>query len=134
MILTAEQLLDRYHAAMIAADADAFADLYAPGGVHEFPFVNPQGVTRLLGPDQIRDFYRPLWADTPVVLDRVETTFQCHTDTEGMIINELVSIGRRRTDDEPFRLAGLVILTAADGRITHTRDYMDLLGLQSQLV
>lgn len=133
MILTPEQLLDRYHAAMIAADADAFAELYAPEGVHEFGFVNPQGVSRLQGPDQIRDFYRPLWAQTPVAVDRIENTSLCRTDTEGMIINELVSIGHRRPDGKPFRLAGLVILTARAGKIIKVRDYMDVFGLRQQL-
>lgn len=133
MILTPEQLLDRYHAAMIAADADGFAALYAPEGIHEFPFVSPQGVRRLQGPDQIRDFYRPLWANTPVVLDRIENSSLHHARTAGMIINELVSIGHRRPDDKPFRLAGLLILTSSEGKIINVHDYMDVFGLQTQL-
>jgi ketosteroid isomerase-like protein len=133
MSLTSEQLLDRYHAAMVAGDADALADLYAPDGVHEFPFFNPQGVKRLHGPDQIRGFYRPLWADSPASLDRIETVSLHHTETDGMIINELVSIGHRRSDGMPFRLAGLLILTTRDGSIINNHDYMDLAGLHSQL-
>ena len=133
MILTPEQLLERYHAAMIAGDADGFAALYSPDGVHEFPFANPQGVSRLQGPDQIRDFYRPLWANTPVVLGRIENTSLHHGETAGVIINELVSIGHRRPDDKPFRLASLLILTSSEGQITNVRDYLDVFGLQSQL-
>lgn len=129
MNLSADELLARYHAAMIAGDADSFAELYAPDGVHEFPFFNPHGVSRLVGPGQIRDFYRPLWTSTDVVLDRVESTAVHHTDTDGMVIDELVSIGHRGPDRRPFRLAGLLILTARAGKIIKVRDYLDLMGL-----
>lgn len=132
MNLSADDLLDRYHAAMIAADSDAFAELYAPDGVHEIPFFTPQGVSRLQGPEQIRDYYRPLWAEMPITLDRVENTAVHRTGSAATIISESVSIGHRR-DGAPFRLPGLVILTARDSKIIKVRDYMDLLGLRHQL-
>jgi ketosteroid isomerase-like protein len=128
---SADQLVDRYHAAMVAADADAFAGLYAPDGIHEFPFFNPYGVTRLDGPDQIRSFYQPLWSASDVVLDRVDSTALHHTDDRDTVIDELVSTGRRGPSRRPFRLAGLVVLTARDGRIVKVRDYLDLLGLSA---
>lgn len=130
--MTPEQLLAGYHAAMVDGDARAFADLYAPDGTHEFPFFNPHGVSRLHGPDEIRGYYEPLWANLPVTMDRVDST-AVHRPAPDVIIDELVSTGRRRSDGAPFRLAGLVILTVGDGKIINARDYMDLLGVQHQL-
>lgn len=134
MNVTSEQLLHEYHAAMVSGDSDALADLYAHDGVHEFPFFTPGGVRRLEGPEQICEFYAPRWAARGVWIDRVETVFPHRLANEAdRVVNGFVSVGRRRDDGAPFRLAGLLILTARDGKIVHVLDYMDIAGLQNQL-
>jgi uncharacterized protein len=129
---TPDELLGRYHAAMINISADDLADLYADDSIHEFPFFNPQGVSRLTGREQVRAYYRQLWSDVPVVLERIESTATHQTTTPGMIINELICHGRLRSTGAPFQLGGLIVLTARAGKIISVRDYMDLMGLAAQ--
>ncbi|SDT46524.1 nuclear transport factor 2 family protein [Microlunatus soli] len=124
-------LLDRYHRAMITFDADAFADLYAADGVHEFPFRTPDGTQRLVGRDKIRSYYRRLWAEPPVRLDRIEDRAS-HQVSDTVIINEWHGTGRHRNTTEGFELNGVIVLSARNGELDLVRDYMDVYGLISQ--
>ncbi|HEY9293972.1 MAG TPA: nuclear transport factor 2 family protein [Microlunatus sp.] len=125
-------LLQSYHQAMINFSADAFADLYATDAVHEFPFRNPDGVQRLAGREEIRDYYRALWSDPAVILEQIDER-ATHQPSPSMIINEWHGTGHRRADGAAFQLSGVIVLAADRGMITAVRDYMDVQGLLSQL-
>lgn len=129
---TAEQLLPRYRQAMLAADADAFADLYDPDGIHEFPFRTPAGVTRLQGREEIRRFYRGLWSDLPVEIARIDDVAVHTTGDPATVINELRISGTVRSTGADFGLNTVIVVTARDGSIVNARDYMDVFGLAAQ--
>lgn len=133
MTESALDLLDRYRAAMMMFSADELADLYAADGVHEFPFRTHDGVTRLEGREQVRSYYRRLWAEPPVTLDRIDNR-ALHQVAPDTIIYEWSGTGRHRNPDVDavFELSGVIVMTARNGLIASLRDYMDVYGLLSQ--
>ncbi|MFI0715123.1 YybH family protein [Streptomyces inhibens] len=59
--LSAREILDRFHRAMLDKSADDLADLYAPDAVHEFPFLFPSVPERYEGREEVRAGYRAAW-------------------------------------------------------------------------
>ena len=55
--LSPREVLAAYHQAIVEADPDAVAELYAVDAVHEFPFLFP-GVTDYHGREEVRAGYR----------------------------------------------------------------------------
>lgn len=124
---TTLQLLAAYQDAMRAFDADALADLYAEDAVHEFGFFTPQHEPRYTSREQVRAAYTRTWAGRGV--DIVELHDLAVHEDGATVVSEWAATIRRRDTGEDLPLAGVLILTSADGELTHVRDYMDVLGM-----
>ncbi|MGX4735212.1 nuclear transport factor 2 family protein [Kitasatospora griseola] len=124
----AEPLLDilaRYRRAMLDLDADALAELYAPDGVHEFPFRFPRFPARYEGREAIRAGYRAAWSATPARPTEIEeTAVHRSTDPEVLVVEQQVR-GEIAGGHGEFTIAGLLVIRVRDGLIVHARDYMD---------
>jgi ketosteroid isomerase-like protein len=122
------RLWKAYRQAMLDADADALADLYAADAVHEFPLFNPYFPRRLDGRDAIRRHYGRVWGRGLMrIVDLREVSFQPASGGHGFIAEaaytaEAVASGAR------FDLGFIVVASVEQGLISHLRDYMDALG------
>ena len=118
--MTIEEIVTGYHAAMLHKSADELADLYAEDGVHEFPF---GGMPSYEGRERIRAGYHAMWGATAFEATEVRRLALHHTrDPEVVVVEQdtIVSAGGRS-----ITVPGLLVLRVRDGRIVHTRDYMD---------
>ncbi|MFJ9697275.1 nuclear transport factor 2 family protein [Kitasatospora sp. NPDC101183] len=122
-------LLARYRAAMLAMDADAFAELYAENGVHEFPFLFPGMPERYVGREEIRAGYRAVWGASAARPEEVrEVAVHAAADPEVLTVEQVV-VGTVAGTGRPFALPGVLVLRARGGLLVHVRDYMDGLGV-----
>ncbi len=122
-------VLARYQQAMLALDADALADLYAPDAVHEFPFRVPGFPERYDGREAVRAGYRAAWGATPVRPKEIEeTAVHRSADPEVLVVEQTVR-GEVAGRDGGFAVAGLLVMRVRGGLIVHARDYMDGLAL-----
>ena len=126
--LGALELLRRYQDAMLAFDADALADLYAADATHVFPFMAPGHPPCYQDRESLREGYRRLWAGRQVELSDLRDVARHHDDATGTVISEWNARATTRAGTT-FQLAGVLAITARDGRIAHVRDYMDALGV-----
>ncbi|MFG2693390.1 nuclear transport factor 2 family protein [Kitasatospora sp. NPDC048407] len=134
--MTDSPLLDvlaRYQRAMLRLDADALAELYAPDGVHEFPFRFPGFPARLEGREEIRAGYKAAWSGTPARPTGIEETgVHLSTDPEVLVAEQTVR-GEIAGGRGEFAIPGLLVLRVRDGLIVHARDYMDGLAVTGGL-
>ncbi|RPE36913.1 nuclear transport factor 2 family protein [Kitasatospora cineracea] len=122
-------VLARYRAAMLAMDADALAELYAPDGVHEFPFRFPGFPARYEGRDAVRAGYGAAWAASPARPAEVEEVALHLTDDPEVLVVEQVVRGELAGGRGAFAVPGLLVLRVRDGLLVHVRDYMDGLAV-----
>lgn len=124
----ATALLRRYQQAMLAFDADALADLYAPDAVHEFPFMAPGHPPRYEDREALRAAYRRIWAGRRAELTDLRDVALHRGPGGDTVVSEWTAraVPHQGT---PFDLSGVLVVTARDGRIVHVRDYMDAMGL-----
>jgi ketosteroid isomerase-like protein len=115
---------------MIDKSADDLADLYAPEGVHVFPFAAPTFPARLHGREEVRASYHRAWDSSPVKLEAIEqiVTYDVGADT---VVSEFVGTGA--IDGRPITVRGVLAITVKDGLITETRDYMDFFGTMREI-
>lgn len=128
--MAAREVLARYHQAMIDKSADDLADLYAPDGVHVFPFAAPNFPARLHGREEVRASYRQAWDSSPVKLATIEqvVTYDVADDT---VVSEFAGSGS--VDGRPITVRGVLAITVKDGLIAETRDYMDVFGTMREI-
>ncbi len=115
-----EEIVTRFHDAMLHKSADELADLYAEDGLHEFPF---GGLPPYEGREEIRAGYRASWGATPAEVQEVRRLALHRTEDPEVVVVEQdthVTVGGR-----PIRVPGLLVLRIRNGKIVHTRDYMD---------
>ncbi|MFF4352796.1 nuclear transport factor 2 family protein [Streptomyces sp. NPDC001530] len=125
--LSPRQVLEAYHQAIVEADADAVADLYAVDAVHEFPFLFP-GVTDYHGREEVRAGYRAAWEQSPARTEKVvEVAVHAGKDPE-LLIAERFFEGTISTTGQTFLVPSILVLRVRGGQIVHARDYMDGLG------
>lgn len=127
------EVLRLFHAAMKAKDADALADLYAEDGVHELSFAVPNAPSRLEGRTRIRDFYRRGWSDHPLDIERIDDVFVHEADDGEVVVGQWRAKATLRATGRVVEITGLLVLRVQDGRIVHTRDFMDALGVARAL-
>ncbi|WP_336216852.1 nuclear transport factor 2 family protein [Nonomuraea sp. LPB2021202275-12-8] len=109
-----------FHDAMLHKSADALASLYAEDGLHEFPF---GGLRPYKGRQEIRTGYQASWGSTPAVVREIRNVVVHHsTDPEVVIVEQETVV---TVNDHPITVPSLLVLRIRDGRIIHTRDYMD---------
>ncbi|MQY16112.1 putative PhzA/B-like protein [Streptomyces sp. RB5] len=125
------EVLARYYRAMLDKSADDLADLYAPDGVHEFPFTAPGFPPRFEGREAVRAGYRAAWGASPVQVEEVREVAVHETTDPAVIVAEHVVVGSLPATGAAFTVPGLLVLHVHDGRITRTRDYMDTLAVSA---
>ncbi|KNB53865.1 nuclear transport factor 2 family protein [Streptomyces caatingaensis] len=122
-------VLAAYHRAILALSADDLADLYAPDGVHEFPFLTPGRPDRYRGREEIRAGYRASWgARTPVRLQEIHDVAVFDGADPEIVVGLWRATARFAPDAAPITLSGLLILRVRDGLVVHAYDYLDFLG------
>ncbi|AQZ66936.1 unnamed protein product [[Actinomadura] parvosata subsp. kistnae] len=118
--MSIEEIVAGFHAAMLHKSADELADLYAEDALHEFPF---GGLAPYEGREAVRENYRATWGATPFEVEEVRQVALHRTqDPEVVVVEQTVhgtAGGHRLT------VPGLLVLRIRDGKIVHTRDYMD---------
>jgi len=123
---TPRELVARYHASMLAKDADALAGLYAETGIHEFPLLSPFFPQRLHGREAVRQHYNAVWGRSPIRITEIRQVALHETADPGVIVSEaeFTAEGPAKT----FSLAFAIVMQVKNGQIVHLRDYMDALG------
>ncbi|GAA3161267.1 nuclear transport factor 2 family protein [Nonomuraea roseoviolacea] len=118
--MSIEETVAAFHRAMLHKSADELADLYAEEGVHEFPF---GGLSPLRGREEVRAAYRGSWSQTPAEVERVRmVALHATADPEVVVVEQEADV---TVAGNPITVPGLLVLRVRDGRIVHTRDYMD---------
>jgi ketosteroid isomerase-like protein len=118
--MSIDEIVTGYHAAMLHKSADELADLYAEDALHEFPF---GGLPAYKGREEIRAGYRAAWGAMAAEVQEVRrTALHLTADPEVVVVEQDVFVAVK---DRPIRVPGLLVLRIRDGRIVHTRDYMD---------
>ena len=125
--LSPREVLTAYHQAIVEADPDAVAELYAVDAVHEFPFLFP-GVTDYHGREEVRAGYRAAWEQSPARTEKVvEVAVHEGRDPE-LLTAERLFEGTISTTGKTFSVPSILVLRVRHGLIVHARDYMDGLG------
>ncbi|MFG1619491.1 nuclear transport factor 2 family protein [Nonomuraea wenchangensis] len=118
--MSIEEIVAAYQAAMLHKSPDELAQLYAPDGLHEFPFGR---LAPLPGREAVRDAYRSMWGGSPFEVAEVRLVALHRTRDPEVVVVEQVT--RVRAGERAVEVPSLVILRVRDGAIVHTRDYMD---------
>lgn len=122
-------IVTRFHDAMLHKSADELADLYSEDGVHEFPFRMPGMVERYNGREEIRAGYRASWGATPASVEEIRNVvIHQSTDPEVLVVEHETAV---TVYGQPYTVPGLLVLRVRDGKIVHTRDYMDATAVAS---
>ncbi|MFI9356780.1 nuclear transport factor 2 family protein [Streptomyces lydicus] len=110
---------------------DGWVALCADNAVLEFPFA-PEGYPRrVAGRAAIAAYLR----DYPDHIDlRAIPHLKIHrTDAPDTVVVEMRATGRIVATGAPYDMAYVVVVTVADGRITHYRDYWNPLAVPASL-
>lgn len=119
-VMSIEEIVTGYHAAMLHKSADELADLYAEDGLHEFPF---GGLPPFEGREAVRAGYRAMWGAAPFEAREVRRVALHRTeDPEVVVVEQDAHV---TAGGQLVTVPGLLVLRIRDGRITHARDYMD---------
>lgn len=122
--LSPRQVFERIQHIYLHHDASV-ADLYAPGGVHEWPFALPGFPRQLSGYEQIREFFsRDTGAGLFDVREFRNVVVHETTDPE-VIIVEYDLHGQVTSTGRDFDFPFVLVLRVRDGRIVLSRDYLD---------
>jgi len=109
-------------------------DLYAPDGVHEWPFPLPGGPGRLNGREEIRAFYAAGHERHSEVEFHEFRNVVIHETTDPeVIIAEYDIPGRYTPTGESFVFSYILVLRVRDGKIIHLRDYLNPLAMTQVL-
>ena len=124
------QPADLYHHSLrllLDKDIAAWVALWDDDGVLEFPFAPEGWPKRLEGKTAVHDYMRD-YPDHIDLHDFPDVTIH-RTDEPGTIVVEMRGVGRLVKSGDPFDMTYIAVVTVADGRIRHYRDYWNPLGL-----
>lgn len=127
------EVLTRFRTAAIDQSVDDMRRLYAPDAVHEFPFHRPGVPARLTGRDEIVAWTTAGWRTRRIAYDRYRTMAVHDTGDPATIVVEQQALGRNLATGHEFALPNIIVLTARYGRITHLRDYVNLVAVDAAL-
>jgi ketosteroid isomerase-like protein len=128
-VWTARAVAEEVHRMVQAGQSIAFADLFAPDGVMEFPFSAPPMPRRLEGREAIRTFYG--------AASRVRDLFEIEggdvviheTANPDVVVAEIEHHGTSHVTGGPYRVDTVGVIEVRDGEIVSYRDYMDPLTM-----
>ncbi|MFE0255518.1 nuclear transport factor 2 family protein [Streptomyces sp. NPDC059010] len=112
---------------LLDKDIPAWVDLWDEDGVFEFPFAPEGWPRRLEGRAAVLDYMRdyPDHIDLHAFPDlKIHQTLDPET-----IVVEMRGVGRLVPSGDPFDMTYVAVVSVADGRITHYRDYWNPLGI-----
>jgi uncharacterized protein (TIGR02246 family) len=131
-VTPADVLAQRRHA-ILAGDADGFADLFAPDAVIEVAYAGPPGLpARLEGREAIRASARQILA-SPLHLEDLEVAELHQTQDPEVVIAEMRTKGTVTTTGRPFTATSIQVLRIRDGQIVLFRDFPDPRGLEDAM-
>jgi hypothetical protein len=136
MPATPRDLLDRFQQAMLEFSADSLADLFADDAAYEFVFWTPHRgpAQRYDGREEIRAGFTAAWGlvPGPPLTGFREVRVHETADPEVIICESEMDAVNHATG-QPFTSRFVLVLRARDGRITHLRDYSDVLATAAGL-
>ncbi|MDN0201177.1 nuclear transport factor 2 family protein [Streptomyces sp. S.PNR 29] len=127
---TPTQPADLYrHSLRLLLDKDipAWVDLWDDDGVFEFPFAPEGWPRRLEGKAAVSDYMRG-YPDHIELHDFPDLKIH-QTGDPGTIVVEMRGVGRLVRSQDPFDMTYIAVVSVANGRITHYRDYWNPLAL-----
>jgi uncharacterized protein len=129
MSKTPREVVELVRQAVEGREGIVFADLFAEGGVMEYPFGIPGQLMTLNGQAEIREFFQDR-GGLRDLFDMAEVTAVVHeTRDPEVVIVEIDHHGHSHVNDGPYQMHALGIIRVRDGRIVHYRDYMNPLAL-----
>lgn len=121
---TPADVLAQRHRLILSADADGFADLFAPDAVIETPFAPLGAPARLEGREAIREYSRQVLA-SPLRLEDFEVAELYQTQDPEVVIVEMRTKGTLTTTGQSFAATSIQILRIREGQILLFRDFAD---------
>ena len=121
---TPADVLARRRHLILAGDADAYADLFAPDGVIESPFAPPGAPSRLEGQEAIREYSRHVMA-SPLRLEDFEVVELYQTQDPEVVIAEMRARATLTTTGRSLVATSIQILRIREGKIVLFRDFAD---------
>ncbi|WP_030246820.1 MULTISPECIES: nuclear transport factor 2 family protein [unclassified Streptomyces] len=112
---------------LLDKDISGWVELWDDDGVMEFPFAPEGWPRRLEGKAAVLDYMR----DYPDHIDLQATPdLTIHrTDDPATVVVEMRAVGRLVASRAPYDMTYIAVVTVADGRFTHYRDYWNPLAL-----
>lgn len=102
-----------------------FADLFAPDGVMEYPYVRPGDELILRGQDAIRAFFESRDAIRAQFEVGEVTSVIYQTDDPEVVITQIHHRGFNKRTNSPYYVHAVGIIRVRDGKIVHYTDYMN---------
>jgi ketosteroid isomerase-like protein len=122
---TPADVLARRHWLMLNADADGFADLFAPDAVMEFAFHGPPGrPVRLVGREAIRGYTRQVMA-LPLRIEDYEVAELYQSEDPEVVIAEMRAKATMTATGRSVTAMSIQVLRIRDGHIVAFRDFAD---------
>ncbi len=106
----------------LSGDTEAYADLFAPEAVIEWPFAGGGMPPRLEGQQAVREFTRRV-AASPWRISDLEETAVHHTSDPEVVIVELVAKGTVGSTGGAFTTTSIQVFRIREGKILLFRDY-----------
>jgi uncharacterized protein len=105
------------------ADGGHFFDLLAEDVIFDYIITTPGYPRRVEGRRAVAELYRPY--GTLIVLDRCHDLAVHHDIKTGVVVLEYASEGRVVATGAPYANRYISVITIADRKVTHWRDYLD---------
>jgi ketosteroid isomerase-like protein len=105
------------------ADGDHFFDLLAEDVIFDYIIATPGYPRHVEGRHAVADLYRP-YGDA-IILDRCHDLAVHHDLNTGVVVLEYASQGRVVATGAPYANRYISVLTIADRKVRHWRDYLD---------
>lgn len=123
---TANEIVDRLQAALLAHDMQAFADEWAPNGTMTFPFA-PPGWPSLNSRDDVRDYLSGYTDSLDVRGIRHQTRY---TDSDSRtVVVEWGVTGVVVATGQPYDIDYICVITVGEQGIESYRDYWNPLAI-----
>lgn len=130
---TPAEVLARRNQLILNRDADGFADLFAPDGVIEAPFVGRSAMPqRLEGRAAIREFSRRVMA-SPLRIENFEVVELHQTQDPEVVIAETRAEATVTTTGRSFTAMSIQVFRIRDGHIVLFRDYANPQAVEDAL-
>jgi len=115
---------------LAADDLPGCLELFSEDIEYEFPFAPAGRPQSVRGRENLRQYLEPIFARAGY--DGISDLIVYETDVNETIVAEMTIALKMHEGDRAFSLRYIVVVHAADGRITSYRDYWNPLGMSDQ--